>query len=727
MSRLIIISNRLTSKVVVEKDQSVRLTSGQGGIASGLRSIYKQKNNLWVGWPGIFSKKESDKKEIRKQLAREQQYPVFLSKEEIAHFYHGFCNETLWPNFHYFNQYTHYRSKDWRTYCAVNEKYVREILKVSQPDDTFWVHDYQLLLLPQLLREALPEASIGFFLHTPFPDLSSFSRLPWRCEILNGMLGADILGFHTYDNVRNFLFNVYRLLGIPHLYDTLRLSRRVVRIECIPMGIDYKKYEESAQLPETQRKIRRLQAGSRKAKIILSIDRLDYTKGIPQRLRAFDMFLTRYPSYRGKVSMLLIVVPSREEVHYYKQLKEEIDLLVGQINGKHANMDWEPIRYFYRSFTLSWLSTFYVLADVALISPLIDGMNLVCKEFIASKKDSGVLILSEAAGSSKELYEALLVNPHDSEDLVKKIHQALRMSQKEQKRRLRQMQDILRKHNIQHWINLFTQHLQESKAAQIKLRTQYLDKEEQIQLRKRFVEASRRLIFLDYDGTLVSFSPHPMLAAPDKDLLDLLEKLTKDNHNRVVIISGRERSILSKWLGHLPLYLVAEHGACTKSPNKTWKADPTPAIYWKKDIRNILEELVARTPGSFIEEKHASLVWHFRKVDPSFGEMRAWELVNHLRYILLRMNLSILEGNKVVEIKNPEVNKGRATQNWLKHYEPDFVLAFGDDHTDEDTFSVLPEDSYSVKVGAGASAARYWVEDCAKVRQLLKYITDDSI
>ena len=708
-------------------DSSVRLTAGQGGIASGLRSVFKQQDTLWIGWPGVFTNDEREKSKIRSRLATEQQHPVFLSRNEIEHFYHGFCNETLWPNFHYFHQYTEYRLKDWRIYCAVNAKYAQEILKVAQPTDTFWVHDYQLLLLPQLLRESWPDATIGFFLHIPFPELSSFSRLPWRTELLRGMLGADCLGFHTYDDVQNFLSNVYRLLGISHLNDTLRFQQRVLRVECMPMGIDYKKYAETAQLPHViENEIRLKNYFGNEQKHVLSIDRLDYTKGIPQRLRAFEALLDRYPRYRKKVSMVLIVVPSREEIPYYKQLKQVIDLLVGQINGKYATMTWQPIRYFYRSFPLNWLSTFYRLCDVAFISPLIDGMNLVCKEFIASRKDTGVLILSEMAGSSKELYEALRVNPHDSEDLLQKLRTALSMSKTEQQQRLKGMQSVLSKHDVQNWVYLFTKHLRESKQEQEKFKTQYLNPKEQKKLCQHFQKAQCRLLFLDYDGTLVDFFAHPERSSPDAALLQLLATLSLHKKNRVVIISGRDRRDIDKWLAHLPLYLVAEHGAWTKNPDEDWQTTTNIDNSWKKDIRLILEEFVSRTPGSFIEEKHFSLTWHFRNVDPHFGKLRAWALVNHLRYILSRMNLVIMEGNKVIEVKNPEVNKGKAAQKYLTQHDPDLVLGFGDDQTDEDTFKALPEGGYSIKVGADSSAARYWVEDYKEVRQLLEQFTKNQ-
>ena len=723
MSRLIIVSNRLVSNVIIQKDHAMRLTAGQGGIASGLRSIYKQKDNLWVGWPGIFTSSEEEKSEIKKALKSEQAYPIFLTKREIEKFYHGFCNGTLWPNFHYFNQYMQYDSKNWRAYVQVNKKYAQALIELASPEDIFWIHDYQLLLVPQLLRQHFPKASIGFFLHTPFPALHSFARLPWREELLSGILGADFIAFHTYDDVQNFLFCVSRFLGITYLNDSLHFHGRVVRVECMPMGIDYQKYENLAHSKEVRERARRLQNSTVGQKLILSIDRLDYTKGIPQRLRAFGKFLHTYSQYQGKVSMMLIVVPSREEGPYYKKLKSEIDLLVGQINGRYSHINWQPIQYFYKSFSNEWLSVFYTLCDIALITPLIDGMNLVCKEFVASRKEKGVLVLSEMAGASKELYQTLLVNPHDEDDLCSTLYKALRLPLKEQAKRLNIMQEALRRNNVQTWLSRFINNIKETKIQQKQLTAKYLDSEERIELYQVFSEAERRIIFLDYDGTLVNFSPHPALSKPDQSLLQLLKPLVYNDKNLVVIISGRSREDLETWFKHLPIHMVAEHGAWRRTPDGEWKSAADLSTNWKKDVLHILEEFATRTPGSLIEDKHFSLTWHYREVEHSFGKLRAWELINHLRYITAQMDLSILEGNKVVEVKHAEINKGKAASYYLNQYDPDFSIAFGDDWTDEDTFRALPKNGYSVKIGGGASIAKYRLNNYLEVRKLLNILS----
>ena len=723
MSRLIIVSNRLVSNVIIQKDHAVRLTAGQGGIANGLRSIYKQKNNLWVGWPGVFTNSEEERQEITDALKSEQAHPIFLTKKEIEQFYHGCCNGTLWPNFHYFNQYTQYDSKNWKAYVRVNKKYAQTLVSLAKSEDIFWIHDYQLLLVPQLLREHFPKASIGFFLHTPFPALHSFARLPLREELLSGMLGADFIAFHTYDDVQNFLFCVSRFLGITYLNDSLHLHGRVVRVDCMPMGIDYQKYETLARSKETQERKQQLRSDTLGKKLILSIDRLDYTKGIPQRLRAFDKFLQSYAQYQGKVSMILIVVPSREEGPYYKKLKEEIDLLVGQINGRYSRMNWQPLQYFYKSFATEWLSAFYTLCDIALITPLIDGMNLVCKEFVASKKNKGVLILSEMAGASKELYQTLLVNPHDEDKLCATLYKALRLPLKEQAKRLAIMQEALRKNNVQMWLSRFIHHLQETKIQQKQLTAKYLDSEERVELYQIFSDAERRIIFLDYDGTLVNFSPHPALSTPDQNLLQILKPLIYNDKNLVVIISGRAKEDLEQWFKHLPIHMVAEHGAWRRTPEGKWQSIADLSTNWKKDVLHILEEFAARTPGSIIENKHFSLTWHYREVEQIFGKLRAWELINHLRYITAQMDLSILEGNKVVEIKHAEINKGKAASYYLHQYKPDFSIAFGDDWTDEDTFRALPKTGYSVKVGEGVSIAKYRLNNYLEVRQLLNILS----
>lgn len=720
MPKTIIVSNRLPVKIFQEKGELIYQPS-EGGLATGLGSIYKQGDNIWIGWPGLHVPNAENRKAIQRNLAKESMKPVFLSAAEIGEYYEGFSNGTLWPNFHYFNQFTIYDENLWKAYQKVNRKFAKEIAEIVNPDDTIWVHDYQLLLLPAMLREFAPKVSIGFFLHIPFPSYESFRLLPWRRELLKGMLGADFLGFHTYDDMRHFLSSVNRLAGLGNSNGQINVENRKVMVDALPMGIDYEKYAAAAASPDTLEKEIRYRTGIGKAKLILSIDRLDYSKGIPQRLKAFELFLKRYPSFRDKVSLLMVVVPSRDQVGKYQELKKEIDLLVGRINGEYGKIEWTPIHYFYRSFPLASLSAFYRMAEVALVTPMRDGMNLVCKEYIASKLDKkGVLILSEMAGASKELSDALLINPNNLEQMVAAIKQALEMPEERQMAMMETMQISLQRYNIHHWVELFMERLAYIKKEQASLETQIMDEGVLEKIVKSYKKAKKRLIFLDYDGTLVGFQGNPLEAFPDKELLTMLEKITSDPKNRLVIISGRGKEILQEWLSHLNLELIAEHGVWIKERKKDWKSLLNLTDEWKPDIMKILESYVNRTPGSFVEQKDYSLVWHYRKVETGLGEERTRELTSYLKYATIDKNLKVLEGNKVVEIKNSEVDKGRAAKIWLSKYQSDFILACGDDWTDEDTFRILPPTAFSIKVGTTSSAAKYRVTDHTEIRTLLK-------
>ncbi|MFN2423917.1 MAG: trehalose-6-phosphate synthase, partial [Cryomorphaceae bacterium] len=416
--KTIIVSNRLP--VRIEKDgDSLTYKPSEGGLATALGSIYKDGDNIWVGWPGASFESDALKAEVTEGLKKESMRPVFLTDDELDKFYLGFCNQTLWPAFHYFLQYIDYTQENWESYVAVNQKFAEAIAEYTNEGDTLWVHDYQLLLLPAMLRKKFPKISIGFFQHIPFPSYEVFRILPWRRELLEGMLGADYLGFHTYDDMRHFLSSAHRLAGYPYSGNQIQLEDRTVVADPLPMGIDYDKYADNAVHPESIEREERYRKSLGPQRLMLSMDRLDYSKGIPRRLQAFDELLERYPEYREKVSLLLIVVPSRDQVPNYQALKEQVDELVGKINSKYGRMSWVPIHYFYRSYPFTALGAFYRMCDVAVITPVRDGMNLVCKEYVASReKQDGVLILSEMAGAAKELSDAILVNPTDENQVV---------------------------------------------------------------------------------------------------------------------------------------------------------------------------------------------------------------------------------------------------------------------------------------------------------------------
>ena len=722
MGKTIIISNRLPIKIVQDNNELLYKAS-EGGLATGLNSVFKQGNNLWVGWPGLAIEK-SQEEEVHSNLIKQHMKPIFLSSEEIEDFYEGFSNETLWPNFHYFNQYTVYKEELWLAYQRVNKKFAEILSEELEDDDTVWIHDYQLLLLPQLIRAISPNATIGFFLHIPFPSYESFRLLPWRRELLNGLLGADFLGFHTYDDMRHFLSSVNRLAGLGNSNGTIKVKNRLIKADALPMGIDYEKYATSAQDPETLAREARYRKSIGTVKLILSIDRLDYSKGIPQRLRAFELFLSKYPDFKEKVSLFMVVVPSRDSVSKYKQLKEEIDLLVGRINGQFSKLNWTPIHYFYRSFPLPALSAFYRISDVALVSPMRDGMNLVCKEYVASRLDKkGVLILSEMAGASKELSDAIIVNPNDIHQLVEAMHKALTMPEDLQIESMTSMQKSLKRYNIHAWVKLFMDELANVKKEQSHLKTRLIDNQLSEEIKHAYKQSKERLIFLDYDGTLVGFFENPDDSKPDQELIEILEHLTKDINNHIVIISGRGRQSLEEWMKPYTLDIIAEHGVWIKRMNKPFKTFIKINASWKKETLSLLERYVNRTPGSFVEEKDYSLVWHYRKVETGLGEVRTRELTSHLKYMTANENLDVLEGDMIVEIKNSEINKGKAAQKLMKIYpEADFLLALGDDFTDEDTFKAMPEKAYTIKVGTSASEAKFSVNSYKEVRKLFNNI-----
>jgi len=661
------------------------------------------------------------KEEISEKLSAESCRPVFLSQEDVENFYEGFCNKTLWPLFHCFTQYVVYTKSLWEAYRRANEAFCEAVIKVAESDDTIWIHDYHLMLLPKLIRERLPDVTMGFFLHIPFPSFEVFRLLPWRKEILDGLLGADLIGFHTYDYVRYFLDSVRRLIGYEHVLGQITADKRVVKVDAFPMGIHYERFAKGVLDRGVQREIKRIHKKVGERKIILSIDRLDYTKGISQRLEAFDIFLEKYPEYKEKVTLFLVAVPSRIKVEHYMLLKKEVDELIGRINGKYSTIGWTPIWYQYRFLGFPNLVALYNVADVALITPLRDGMNLIAKEFIATKTDGrGVLILSEMAGAAKELGEAIIVNPNNKEEVAEALKEALVMSDEEQMERNRIMQKRLRRYDVVRWAGDFMDSLSHIKKLQQELSARRLTQEMKKRLIGEYLKGNRRLILLDYDGTLIPFVEKPEKAKPDDELLALLEVLAREPQNDVVIISGRDKRTLGRWFSGLNVGLIAEHGIWIKEKEGTWEIIEPLGNDWKEEIRPLLEVYVDRTPGSFIEEKEFSLVWHYRKADPELASVRARELKDALLHLTANLNLGVLEGSKVIEIKSTGINKGRAALRWISKENWDFILAIGDDWTDEDVFAALPESAYSIKVGIDPSRAKFNLDSVTSVRLLLK-------
>ncbi|MCL6560791.1 MAG: trehalose-6-phosphate synthase, partial [Firmicutes bacterium] len=352
MSRLLIVSNRLPV-TVVKKKNGYHFSASIGGLATGLKSFYNRQKSIWVGWPGELHADE-DREWVKERLLEGYNcLPVFVPEEEFERYYGGFSNRTIWPLFHYFPIYTSYDESYYEAYRRVNQVFCDELLRIARPDDVIWIHDYHLMLLPGLLRERLPDAAIGFFLHIPFPSFELFRLLPWRCELLSGLLGADLIGFHTYDYVRHFLSSVLHLLGYDHRMGEVFAKNRLVKVDTFPMGIDYDRYANAVTDPKVVGEVESLRQRLQNRKIILSIDRLDYTKGIPKRLEAFELFLKKYPQWHEKVTLILVTAPSRASLDQYRLLKKEVDELVGHINGNYGTVGWAPIQYLSRTLSFA--------------------------------------------------------------------------------------------------------------------------------------------------------------------------------------------------------------------------------------------------------------------------------------------------------------------------------------------------------------------------------------
>ncbi len=718
---MIIVSNRLPFSVKkvhgrLEFHQSV------GGLATGLASYTKSRKNIWIGWPGLNSEDltEDEKHEITTELRKRNCYPVFLTKKQTDEFYNGYSNEVLWPFFHSLPVAEDKLDQYWSTYKHVNLLFADVVMGVTRPNSTVWVHDYQLMLVPQMIRLSRPHEVIGFFLHTPFPPIKEFAKLPHGKSIVKGLLGSDLIGFHTQEYVQNFTDACGELrVGIPSAGQVI-LSNRAVQVGDFPISIDYEKFAEANNSEIVKTNYQKLKQKFGKYKVILACERLDPSKGFIERLQAYREFLKRNPQFHGKVIMIMIAVPSRTDIPVYRQLKEDVEKLVARINTDFGTADWMPVNYMYKMIPFEEMPAYYQLADVAFIAPLRDGMNLMAKEYVASKANKkGVLILSETAGAAQELTDALLVNPQKQASLVAGLTKAMTMTPAELQQRLNDMQKHLADNTIHKWKRKFAQTLQSSSLV-LQPRTHRLKDQYYRQLLNDFANAERPAIILDYDGVLSPFFDEPKHAKPTKAVFALLEKLTRKVRNNLLIISGRSRKDIEKWFDALPATLAAEHGALVRPYGKKWQAEPILNQGWKQILLPTLQKYAAKTPGAAVEEKETSLVWHYRKAPPYYAQKNITILKRVLRPILKTYGLVLYSGHMILELKAMgSANKGKIVKEWLYGTE-DFILCIGDDFTDEDMFTVMPDHAYTVKVGPGKTLAKYRLRSYEDVSRLLQ-------
>ncbi|WP_026632069.1 bifunctional alpha,alpha-trehalose-phosphate synthase (UDP-forming)/trehalose-phosphatase [Dyadobacter alkalitolerans] len=728
--RLIIVAYRLPFKIVKENDQ-VQLFQNSGGLVSAVLSLVKDKNGpvfnegekiQWVG----FS--ENTREELEGQSLTNddfQAHPVFIPDDVNENYYEGFCNNLIWPLCHYFPSLARFNDEYFEAYQIANKLFFDKIQEIIQPGDVVWVQDYQLMLLPEMIRSKFPDNKIGFFFHIPFPSFELFRLLPvaWRKAIVNGILGADVVGFHTNDYVEYFLKAARLVSGYGNKLHYINMSNRIVKVDSFPISVDFDKFNDAYDEPmvaEARNEARQ----SLNQKIIFSVDRLDYSKGIIHRLRGFQRFLERYPQWHEKVSFVMVVVPSRDTIEQYQQMKSEIDQTVGRINADYGNIYWQPIIYQYRSMPYHELVGMYTASDVALITPVRDGMNLVCKEYVASRKDrKGVLILSEMAGAAAELGEALIINPLDVQDIADAIKIAFEMPEEEQTKRMDAMRGRIKAYDVFAWTEDFFTQMTMLEQEHERLRQVFLTNKGIDAIRHAYTSATNRILFFDYDGTLAPIVPDPSKAIVSEDVKKLILEIAK--RDTVIIISGRDRHFLDNLFKDLPVHIIAEHGALIRTKGSDqWDLNESYEENWKESIRPIMDIYAKRCPGAFVEEKETSLAWHYRTADDKeYAQRRAQELLWQLKnYIQPELNLQVIDGSKVVEVKKTAFNKGTASRAFVENGNYDFVLAIGDDTTDEDMFEALPETAFTIKIGDDLSAARNHIKSQEEVFHFLNFM-----
>jgi trehalose 6-phosphate synthase/phosphatase len=715
MSRLIIVANRLPFAIEKEGEE-FKLRQNSGGLVSAIKSYFENEHHpeninqkLWMGVADF----PQDDWEIVRNNTPSMDFeilPIFPDKQVYNDYYLGFSNSVLWPLFHYFSSLVDNQTNYYDAYVRMNQKFCDELTPVLEPGDIVWIHDYQLMLLPQMLRQQIPDVTIGFFLHIPFPSYEILRLLPkrWKKSLLDGLMGADLVGFHTHDYVQHFIQSVKMVLGVDNYFHNLMYQNRLVRADLFPIGVDFKKFRETTNKMEVLERRNEIRKNFEDKKIIFSVDRLDYTKGLMDRLNGFEYFLEQHPEWKEKVVFILNVIPSRDEIQAYNQRKKQMEEKISTINGKYSSISWQPLIYRYTHLAFDELCALYHAADVALITPIRDGMNLVAKEYVAScATQKGVLILSEFAGAASELNEALLVNPSDVNDLCYAIEKALKMPVQEQRNRMILMQRRLQEYDVVKWVNDFLDQLRETKKEQQKLIVKVIDEKVVKTICRHFASAEKRVLMIDYDGTLVPIRKTPSEAIPDSPVKEIVGLLSADPKNHVAVISGRDADTLESWFSEFPVTLVAEHGAALKMKNNEWQQLASVSDQWKEQVRRIMQIFVTRCVGSFIEEKTNTLAWHYRNTQVDLGFTRSRELMNNLSQLIQNTSLQVIDGNKVVEIRMAGFDKGTIAMKIVNETKPDFVLCIGDDTTDEDMFKALENYGYTIKIGSKGTAAKY--------------------
>lgn len=744
--RLIMVSNRLP--ISFHRNETTgewSFTMSSGGLVTALNGIRDEVPFIWIGWLGEEIAHE-DQNKVREKLAQEFNcVPVFLSKEIASRYYNDFSNDILWPIFHYVplplfraGSEKKFDFRLWDAYKLANKRFAQAVNQVYREGDYVWVHDYHLMMLPSLLRKRHPKCKIGWFLHTPFPSAEMYRMLPVGKQILEGLLGSDLLGFHTYDYARHFLSACARIPGATSSPKGIEWEDHFSAVGVFPIGIDPEHFEEILAAEDTRQRINELTEKFRGCKIIIGVDRMDYIKGIPHKLLAMERFLSMYPHRRESVILVQIAVPSRTGVVEYQNLAASVNEMVGRINGRYGTLQHTPVHYIHRSVSPTELVALYNIADVCLVTSIRDGMNLVSHEYVMCqsqpcephREGPGVLILSEFAGSAQSLSGAIRVNPWNTSDIATALEYALTLPLMEREYRQTNLYRYVKTHTASFWGKSFLSDLEYTVSRPSSSRK--LVKLPAMDVINAYARSKRRMIVLDYEGTLLDEAHQRVTIAPPKPFIKrIIESLAADRKNTVLLVSGHERSVIGSWLNDRRIGVVAESGYFYRLPySYEWEMmteDHDPS--WKKVVRPIMQYFTERTPGSFIETKESSLTWHYGETDPIFGPMQARDMQVNLEDVLCSLPLEVLQGTNYVEVRLQGITKTVIIEEILKQLEQqplspaavgasrgsatstkttaspfDFVFCAGNGLEDDDLFTFFQEHQ-DAQTSSRASAA----------------------
>ncbi|KAH9534724.1 hypothetical protein CY35_17G019300 [Sphagnum magellanicum] len=704
--RLLVVANRLP--VSAQRDGDTwDLKLSAGGLVSALLGVKQNFETRWIGWAGVHVHDEKGRISLRDSLASKGCVPVFLDDDTVDQYYNGYCNNVLWPLFHYIGLSQEDRlagtqslDSQYIAYKHANQLFADVVFSQYQEGDVVWCHDYHLMFLPKCLKNMDSHMKVGWFLHTPFPSSEIFRTLPMRSELLRAVLTADLIGFHTYDYARHFVSACTRILGLEGTPEGVEDQGKLTRVAAFPIGIDPERFIQALETDQVKRHIKHLHSRFSGCKVMLGVDRLDMIKGIPQKLLAFEMFLEKNPDWREKVLLVQIAVPTRTDVHEYQRLTSQVHEIVGRINGRFGTLTFMPIHHLDRSLAFHQLCALYAITDVFLVTSLRDGMNLVSYEFVACQNaKKGVLVLSEFSGAAQSLGAgAILVNPWNIREMYMAIEDALNMPETESKERHKHNFSHVTNHTAQAWADTFVSELNDT-IVEAELRTLHVPPTLPAQQAvTKFQDSKNRLLILGFSGTITAQVEAPRRRGPDQikemklqlnpGLRDALTTLCSDLNTIIVILSGSERTLLDEAFAEFDLWLAAENGMFLRHTHGDWMTTMPEHLNmdWVESVQLVFDYFCERTPRSYVESRETSLVWNYKYADLEFGRVQAQDMLQHLwTGPISNAAVDVVQGTKSVEVRPVGVSKGSAIDRILheiiqsKHpgFHIDFVMCIG--------------------------------------------------